>query len=324
VQPTTASANTVSRDPLVELSAARAVPLAPAISRARATFEGAVADMLAVPDAALERPWLWRPDDPPGETDVRNALYRIVEVLEESVAAIARGRAATRGEATGPAVPRLATATQARWSLHGAIWPLSVGHLDADPGGGEWSVRRTLGHVVQSQRSYGWYSAWYLSRAGRPDAGSLPPDGALPPEPDEATEAPGDAAAIRRRLDGLLDAAAERFAALDDAGLAVPGRWSGLPVTIDFRLGRLGSHIREHTVQVDKTLAMIDRRPTEVERIVRLACESFGRLEAAVFGRPESELVSAFADGATAASVVEGAAGEAARLARSARETASA
>ena len=55
-------------------------------------------------------------------------------------------------------------------------------------------------------------------------------------------------------------------------------------IPIDFRLGRYGSHIREHTVQVDKTLAMTGRQPTEVERICRLILGSYGRLEALFVG----------------------------------------
>lgn len=310
----------MTRDPLTELLPAGA-PASQSIARARRAFDAAVADMLAIPDGALEGAWRWRADDSL-DADVRYGLYRIAEVLEEAVASVERGRAGqARGdEPTAPAVPRLATATLARWALHGALAPLRAGDLDADPGGGEWTVRQTLGHVVASQRSYGWTSAWFLSRAGQPDAGEYPPDGTLPPDPDEAAEGLGDSVEIRARLDGLLDAAAERFGALDAAALEVPGRWSGLPVTIDFRLGRLGSHIREHTVQVDKTLVMIGRPLTEVERIVRLASESFGRLEATVFARPAADVERAFRDGSSAASIVEAGATEAARLARSVLE----
>jgi hypothetical protein len=307
-------------DPLTELLPARVAPT-PALDRARRVFAAAVTDMLTVQDAALEGAWRWRPDDP-SDADVRYGLFRIYEALEEAVAAVARGRAALGGDRTAPAVPTLATATLAKWALHGAIAPLEAGDLDADPGGGEWSIRRTVGHVLAVQESYGWTSAWFISRAGMPDAGEYAPDGALPADPDEETVANGDAAAIRARLDGLLDAAAERFGGLDADALAVPGRWSGLPVTIDFRLGRLGSHIREHTIQVDKTLAMIGRSVTEVERLVRLASESFGRLEATIFAQPASDVERAFPDGSNAASIVESGAAEAARLARSVLETA--
>ena len=213
------------------------IPPPPSIARARRSLTGAITDMLAVQDAALEGAWRWRPDDP-DDADVRYGLYRIHEALEEAVAAVARGRANDGAERVAPAVPKLATATLARWALHGALAPLTTAEIDADPGGGEWSVRQTLGHVVASQRSYGWTSAWFLSRAGTPDAGKRLPDGALP-ELDEDAEGLGTVAEVRARLDGLLDAAAERFGALDEDALEVPGRWSGLPVTIDFRLGEL-------------------------------------------------------------------------------------
>ena len=308
----------ISRDPLIELLPGTVIPTS-AIERARRAFGAAIADMLAVPDAALEGAWRWRADDP-SDADIRYGLYRIHEALEEAVAAVARGRANDGTDRTAPAVPVLATATVAKWALHGAIAPLRADELDADPGGGEWSVRQTLGHVVAVQESYGWTSAWFISRAGMPDAGEYAPEGALPPEPDEETAAKGEATEIRARLDGLLDAAAERFGGLDAAALEVPGRWSGLPVTIDFRLGRLGSHIREHTIQVDKTLVMIGRPVTEVERLVRLASESLGRLEATVFARPAADVERAFPDGSSAASIVEAGAAEAARLARSVRK----
>jgi hypothetical protein len=42
--------------------------------------------------------------------------------------------------------------------------------------------------------------------------------------------------------------------------------------------------MREHTIQVEKTLVMLDRPTTEVERLVRLILEAYGRLEETVFG----------------------------------------
>jgi hypothetical protein len=78
-------------------------------------------------------------------------------------------------------------------------------------------------------------------------------------------------------------------------------------VTIDFRLGRYGSHIREHTVQVDKTLAMLDRRPTEVERLVRLILATYGRLEARFVGRPTGELERPLTDGISAVGLLDAA-----------------
>ena len=73
----------------------------------------------------------------------------------------------------------------------------------------------------------------------------------------------------------------------------------GSPVSIGFRLGRYGSHIREHTVQVDKTLAILRREPTEAERLVRTILATYGRLEALVIGRPIADLDRPLGSGAS-------------------------
>jgi hypothetical protein len=295
------------QDPLVELRP-EVVPLPPALLRARTSFRGAVAAMLAVADAALEGGWQWRPTDP--ETaDVRYGLYRITELLEEAATRIARD--GTGREAVAPALPPLAAATAARWSLQGAIAGLGDDTWDADPGNAEWSVRRTMGHIVASQRGYGWYTAWYVHCAGTPEAGSIPPQDRYPPEIDEDVESLGTHAEIAARFDQLVDAALERYANLTPAELASAARWSGLPVTVDFRMGRLASHVREHTIQIEKTLVMLGYVPSEVQRITRLACDAYGRLEAFAFVRGEF-----------AAWAVEEAAAEVARTAASVKEAA--
>jgi hypothetical protein len=312
-------------DPLVELTPAPAVPLHSGVATARAAVVGALRDVLAIPDDALERPWRWRPTDE-DDADVRYGIYRLHEGLEEAITAVERGRAAEERPSAArpgrPAIPPLAAATAARWDLSGVLIPLTAAELDAAPGDGEWTVRRALGHVVTSQRSYGWTSAWFLHRAGEADAGEYPPEGAIPPDGDEDEDGRGSVDEVRGRLDGLVDAAIEHFAALAPSQLAVPGRWSGLPVTIDFRLGRLGSHIREHTIQVDKTLAVIGHSPTESARLVRLIAGSYGRLEGLVIGRDRDELDRPLGGGPSAAAILESAARDMAATAASARSAA--
>ena len=246
-------------DPLIDLPPGPPVALDPSVLDARDAVLRAAADLLRVPEDTLDRPWRWRPLDLE-DVELRYGAYRIIERLDEASAQIARGRADGTGGRMGPAAPALAVATEARWDLQGALLPLSDADWDADPGGGEWTVRQTVGHIVGGQRSYGWFNAWYLSQRAT-DVAVYPPDGVLPPEPDEADEAAGDPAEVRARIDDIVDRNIVAYAGLDAAAMRVPARWSGLPVTIDFRLGRYGSHIREHTVQVDKTLDFIGRRP---------------------------------------------------------------
>jgi DinB family protein len=301
---------TTITDPLDDLRPNRSVEVAPAILRSRESFTGCIDDILAVPDASLEDRWRWRPNDE-DDADVRYGLYRIHEVLEEAIARIARD-GATSDKRIALAVPRLATATTARWELRGALAGFEPDTWDADPGNAEWSVRRTVGHVVGTQRRYNWGTAWYVSRRGSPDEGRPPPEGVVPPDPDEDAEAEGSPADVLARFDALVDAAAERFADLDEAGLQTPARWSGLPVTVDFRLGRFGSHMREHTIQIDKTLVMVGRSPSEAQRLARLACQAFGRLEATAFARTAGKR----------AAIVEEAATDVAALAASVRSAA--
>ena len=143
--------------------------------------------------------------------------------------------------------------------------PLRDELLDADPGGGEWTIRQTLGHIVATQRAYAWFTAWWLRRAEVGDFPKRVPDDVVAASgaPDEAREGEGSLVDIRLRFDDILDLGAGRLASLGDQDLGVRARWSGLPVTVGFRLGRWSSHIAEHTVQCEKTLAWLRREPGE-------------------------------------------------------------
>lgn len=276
------------QDPLDAFAIVPPIPWHAAVLATRAPLAQLVADLLAVPDDRLAEPWTWRPGD--GEPlEGRDAMYRIHERLEAAIAAIETGRSAAPGPAIGPAVPPLASMTAARWDLHGVLASLDEAAWDAAPDG-EWTIRRTLAHVIGSQRSYGWTSAWFLRDGTVGREVRYPPDEAFPPEPTSDDDGAGSSAAVRARLDSIVDANAAASAALDDAAMRVSGRWSDLPVTIGFRFGRYGSHLREHTIQVDKTMAMLGRTPTETERLVRLILATYGRLEARFVGRTPDEL----------------------------------
>jgi len=301
--------------PFLELTAGL-VPQPPslAILGARSAMRAAVTDLAAIPDAALVNPWSWSAT---GRSDVRYAFFRAYEILE---LAAGDAEAALAGEPARPMVLRLIGPTTAsRWDLLGLLHGLTDADWDADPGDGEWTIRRTLAHIIGSQRSFAWGTGWWLREARRIDDPALPPR--VPADflaalPDEDT---GDVAGSRTeaaaRLDAILDLSIERLAGLPDDALGLGARYAGAPVSIGFRLGRWSSHMREHTIQVEKTLAMLGRRPTEVDRLVRLLLAAYGRLEAVVSGLP------AGAGGATA--IVTRAADEARVVAGSAAESAS-
>ena len=274
------------------------VPLSPALPSARAALARATETLRAIPDAALPGPWSkWGPDG-----EVRYGFYRILESLETAeLAASAAVRRATErvGVARSASGDLTSLTTAARWDLHGRLAVIDDGILDTDPGGGEWNLRQTMAHVVSGQRGYGWYTAYWLAQ-GAADANDLPLR-----VPDEELEGRGSLAEIRDRFDSTVDGSTEVLGRLDEQALALGSRWMGNPVTIGFRIGRWSSHIREHTVQVDKTLAMIGWMPREVDRLIGLIHAAYGRLEAAVYAVPTDVLESTEEDGRTPAVIVE-------------------
>jgi hypothetical protein len=177
---------------------------------------------------------------------------------------------------------------------------------------------------VGGQRGYVAYTAWHWSRNNpeKPTEAELEAiqrDAALP---EESQEAAGSIAEIRARLDDALDRGGAHFAGFGDDDLARPARWSGIPVTVDFRIGRWASHLYEHAIQLDKTLAWMDRRPSEVERIVAELYRAWGRLELEIFPIEPAALTKAGPNGRSVEAVLGSLGEELVRVARSVRAAA--
>jgi uncharacterized damage-inducible protein DinB len=278
-------------DFLIRHSPAEPQPVAPALLRARESLRSALTDLATVPDSAMEKPWPWRG----AEAEVRYGFYGQAEALEEARANVARalGRQAHGDEP--PARALVAPATAARWELHGLLAGLADSDLDRDPANGEWTVRQTLAHIVSGQRAYGWFTAWWLTRRDAPadDYPTRVPEDVGNLLPAEEGEGIGTLEEIGRRFDEIVDLSCGALGALDDDALAARARWSGMAVDVRFRLVRWASHIREHTIQVEKTLGYVNRPTTEVDYLLRLIGAAYGRLEEELFMRPD-------ADGATA------------------------
>jgi len=261
-----------------------AAVLPSSIGHAREALAAAAVDYLAIPDEALERQWLWGAHD--SGDGVRYGIYRAAETVEAAGSEVDRALA-VGSPPRSPAAARMAPATVARWALQGRLASLPEAILDRVPKPGEWTARQTLAHTIAGQRSYGWFSHWWLSQPvgdDRPARVTAEAESESERElPSEDAEGEGTVAEIRDRLDSVLDEWALRFATLDDAALAMRATWAGIPVDIGFRLGRWASHIAEHTVQLDKTLDWLDYRPREIERIVRDLHTAWGRLESRLF-----------------------------------------
>lgn len=286
-------------DPRLRELDPRPSPLPGSLIRARAGLARSAALFLSVPESSLEREWVWIGE---GEGDVRTGFYVAIQALEVAAGQVRRSLG-SGASADGPAAGAISAATEARWDLHGLLAPLADEILDADPGGGEWTVRLTLGHILASQRAYAVFSAWWMSRREEadfppsvPEALAKEMEAELPPKGEVVA---GSLAEVRSRLDGLVDLASGLWRQASDGELRVSARWMGFPVTTGFRVGRWSTHMQEHTIQVEKTLALMRREPTEVERMVRLIYRAFGRMEGAMWaagaidGREEAAIDAA-------------------------------
>jgi len=228
----------------------------------------------------LDAPWQWLAT---ARADARYALY---SALEEEQGASTSAPAAT----TEPArVLELAQIAFGR--LRGVLAGVDDELLDREPAAGEWSLRRTLAHAIGVERSYRANTELAVVRADS-DPLSLPQDPDVPvrtatgehrrPRPDPADTAGGVldivAAFARRRAE--TDAA---LSALSDAELRRPSQWGAVhdPAVIDvrFRLHRFASHIAEHTVQCETTIAALGVPLTDARAIVRAIAAARGMHE---------------------------------------------
>lgn len=53
---------------------------------------------------------------------------------------------------------------------------------------------------------------------------------------------------------------------------------------VEFRLHRFDSHLRQHTVQVEKTLDMLNLQPNEARRLLRLIYTALAEVEGTAIG----------------------------------------
>jgi uncharacterized damage-inducible protein DinB len=215
------------------------------------TFDDALARYAAFSDARLSEPWRW-PGHHGADMDVRDALLRSLEL---ELAAAARA-----GTGAGEAARATALAQSEFGDLRGLLCGLPDALLDAEPGGGEWTLRRVLEHVLLVERRYQLQTAYGASRT---DAEPVRREPEVPAEDGPAT--------IAGWLERLSAAREEgrRLAAIADARLTRPAIWAGYAVDVRFRLHRFTGHLTQHTVHCEKVLARAGQPEGEARRLAR-------------------------------------------------------
>jgi hypothetical protein len=243
-----------------------------------------------LPDADMGREWKWRDYD---EEGLRFALLLTHHELRDLAV-----RLAARGRAERSQAQRiLAQYHQAYRDLTGALAGVRTEDLDRAPAEGEWTLRDTLQHVLRAEHGFLARIRFALEH---PPSARRDPDGDATflgfrkeryDVPEDATAGPIES--IRNRFFEIHRRGLVELADVTDAQLEIRSWfWESEPMPIRFRMHRIEEHLRQHTVQLDKTLAVI-RPPTEAHRLVRNIYTALADVESAT--EPAEDLRSTVA-----------------------------
>ena len=226
-------------------------------------------------DADLDRAYAWEEYD---EDGLRFALLAAHLQLRETTATVAAARLGA-GKPFTEAQRILAQIHEAYRDLTGALAGASEAEIDAKPPDEQWPLRQVLTHVLQTEKGFLAAIELALDRA-RTGGPNEPDEAAFKAKRRPAEDPSGSRAdalnalfrshvAILRSLDGVAD-----------TELATPSWfWEDKGYPIRFRMHRFEEHLRQHTVQVDKTLVALGHPPTEAERLVRNLYTALAGLE---------------------------------------------
>ena len=251
-----------------------------------ASVEGFDRRLRAIDDQALDLFWAWETYD---EEGVRFGILRTTEQVGDAAVEIAARRAeAGAGPSRGQRIlGRYLVAWRELWS----VADRADSALDIPPLEGEWPLRTILDHVVDADLGF---LVTILNGLSQTRAGIREPAGVSSEEAWTAL-AEVDEPAIRAVFDGSLDdirafhrvvrdRIVSRLGSIDDEELdAHSAFWDGNRPN-RFRLGRIESHTRQHTIQVEKAVQATIGPPREVERLLRLLARATGDVEAAALG----------------------------------------
>ena len=226
-------------------------------------------------DVDLDRPYAWEEYD---EEGLRFALLAAHLQLRETTATVAAARLGA-GKPFSEAQRILAQVHEAYRDLTGALAGTSEAEIDAKPPAEQWTLREILDHMLGAEAGFlaAIEAALDCARSGKPSVRDEAAFKAKRRPPEDPSGSRADAlnalfrshVTILRALDGVTD-----------AELATPSHlWEDKGYPIRFRMHRFEEHLRQHTIQVDKTLVALGHPPTEAERLVRNLYNALAGLE---------------------------------------------
>jgi len=229
----------------------------------------------------MDKPWAWRMYD---EEGLRFALLMSHHELRDLAARLAAARERA-GAAPGESARICAQYQEAYRDLTGLLHSVGDDELDREPAPGQWPVREAVRHMIGAM--YGFSAVVELAMDAHERGEPL-----REPSDEEFARAKAQPETQKRIASGDRDAVANALFVAHRRALTAMGRvrdedlerpalfWDG-EMPLRFRLHRFEAHMRQHTIQVEKTLLAIGHPPTEAERLVRLVHVALAGVESA-------------------------------------------
>ncbi len=221
---------------------------------------------------------------------VRMALLGTAQDLDALAARLLAQRSTT-GNPPSHAQLLLAHHRAAYRALLALLVGINPAELTRAPAQGEWPVTEALRHIDDAERAFFISILAGLAAQAKGEEAAMPPReqrAALLAEADPAaTEdaGPEERLAAYARLHFLVEA---KLVGLSDAQLEARSPfWEPAQPSVAFRIGRFTAHLREHTVQVEKTLLALGHIPGEAALHIRTLFGALARVEGALLGAAE-------------------------------------
>lgn len=234
-------------------------------------------------DADLGQPWAWGPH----AEGIRFALIGSCHELRDL---------AVRLQAKRPFPPTQAQHILGQYhaayrDLQALLLGVTEDLYNQEPVPAEWPLRLVLGHIAGAERNF--FALVHYGLARQRDGEERPirlPDG----EADRVTGPYTEFRAIMETgtladMLAFYETAHQRVLreAATTTDVEIEGKslwWENIEYSLRHRLHRFEMHLRQHTVQVEKTLAMLNQPPNEAKKLLRHVYNALAEVEAATFG----------------------------------------
>jgi hypothetical protein len=177
--------------------------------------------------------------------------------------------------------------------LQGLMLGVDGAAAEKSPAEGEWPVRRTIAHIVGADLGFYVVIKYTFDRYRQgqdplveiSDETWLAIAGLDGDEIDAIMAGPLDS--LQAFHKDLHTRILVELADINQTELEMPSRyWEKEPLSLRFRLHRFDSHMRQHTVQIEKILHKIGYVPGEARRLLRLIYAALAEIDGTLIGAP--------------------------------------